>query len=1053
MSRDTASRKEEALWLLEKVVPGSAVNNLSVAFRVDGRLDPEALRQSLRLLLRRYPVLRTAFHAGDDGLTKTVTDRDTVDLESAECTDERTNEALAAFVARPFALSGTPLVRALLLHGDARDHFCLAVHHLVFDTISGAVLLEELTTAYTAFATGTPLPAELREEVAPLPETQPTPAGTAFWRGQLSGFDPEGLALWVGEAEVANPTLHGDQVLHQLSAGARDAVQRMAKELRASEAVVLLAAYYLLLARHGAGPDLVVGSPVNVRGPRAQRAIGYHVNVLPLRVAVDLEGSFADLVRRVRQVFMGALAHADVPVDVLLEEVPRRDVSWHNALFRHVFNYVPGEGLPPFELAGLAAEPVVVENGFSKFDLEFFVLSSPESIGVRAAYCVEAFARADVAALLRRYDRLLQALGQDAAAPVGEVDLFSPDDREIVDRANGTGRAVPLTSVLDDICSWVLAAPDATALESEDRRVSYGQLWQAARETAAELRAGGIAAGDVVAVLGPRGPELAAAVLGVWLVRAAYLPLDPSHPADRLRHQLDDARTAVVLAADPATVPDAGNRAVLPLRPVPDGSAGAAEAAGGAGELVPYDAGSLDPDSCAYLIYTSGSTGLPKGALISHRNLKNLVTHFADQFDVTSTASLLWLTTFSFDISALELFVPLVRGGRVVVAPDRARTDGRALAEVVVRHRVDTVQATPTTWRLVVDGAADALSSCRVLCGGEPLPRELARRLASVAREVWNVYGPTETTIWSTAGRIDTAEAGPLTVGRPITNTQVFIADPAGHELPVGVLGELCVAGDGVALGYHNRSELTAARFARHPRYGRHYRTGDLARWLPGGTLHVVGRTDRQVKLRGNRIELPEVEAVLLADPDVCGVAAVVVGEGGGDDVLVAFVQGPDKHDLAERLWDRARARLPLAAVPSAFHFMEAFPMTGNDKVDYPALTRLAEERRAERRTAADRHEHDQADELLSTLVSLWRELLDRDDLDHRANFFTVGGHSLLAARLAQRVEEVTGIRIPMADVFAQPTPQRLAEHLRTAGAHTTGAPLGEAPEERGGGR
>ncbi|MEV4847862.1 amino acid adenylation domain-containing protein [Micromonospora matsumotoense] len=1050
MSRDIASRKEEALWLLEKVVQGSAVNNLSVAFRVDGRLDPEALRQSLTLLMRRYPVLRTVFHAGDDGLTKTVTNRDTIALEAAECTDERADEALAAFVARPFALSGASLVRALLLHGHTKDHLCLAVHHLVFDTISGAVLLEELTAAYTAFATGTPPPAGLREEVAPLPmpETRHTPAGTAFWRGQLSGFDPERLALWMGEPDVANPTLRGDQVLHRLSAGARDAVQRMAKVLRASEAVVLLAAYYLLLARHGAGPDIVVGSPVNVRGPRAQRALGYHVNVLPLRVAVNLEGSFVDLVHLVRKVFMGALAHADLSVDVLLEEVPRRDVSWHNALFRHVFNYVPGEGLPPFELAGLTAEPVVVENGFSKFDLEFFVLSSPESIGLRAAYCVEAFARADVAALLGRYDRLLQTLGQDIAMPVGEADLFSTNDREIVDRANGTDRAVPLTSVLDGIRSRALTDPDATALEFEDRRVSYGQLWQAARETAAELRASGVAAG-VVAVLGPRSPELAAAVLGVWLCGAAYLPLDPNHPADRLRHQLDDARTAVVLAADPATVPDADSRAVRSFRPVPNGSAGA-EAAGGEGEQVPHDAGTLDPDSCAYLIYTSGSTGLPKGTLISHRNLANLVTHFADQFDVMSTVSLLWLTTFSFDISALELFVPLARGGRVVVAPDRARTDGRTLAEAVVRHRVDIVQATPTTWRLVIDDAADVLSSCRVLCGGEPLPRGLARRLASVAREVWNVYGPTETTIWSTTGRIDPAEAGPPTVGTPIANTRVFIADPAGRELPVSVLGELCVAGDGVALGYHNRPELTAARFAHHPRYGRHYRTGDLARWRPDGTLHVVGRTDRQVKLRGNRIELSEVEAVLLADPDVRGVAAVVVGEAGEDDMLVAFVEGPDKHELAERLWDRARAKLPHAAVPSAFHFVEAFPMTGNDKVHYPALTRLAEERRAERRTAEDTHEQDHVDHLLSTLVSLWRELLDRDDLDHRANFFTVGGHSLLAARLAQRIEEVTGTRVPMADIFAQPTPQRLAEHLRTAGLYTTGA-CSEAPDERGG--
>ncbi|GKQ36215.1 amino acid adenylation domain-containing protein [Streptomyces sp. A012304] len=1026
MNRAPASRKEEALWLLERIVPGSAVNNLSLAFRVEGRLDAEALRRTLTLLLRRHPVLRTVFHTDDSGLTKTVTDVDVVPTETATCEDDRADAELAAFVARPFALSGQPLLRALLLHGTTRDHFCLAVHHLVFDTLSGAVLLDELTTLYTALTTGQQPPAELSEEVAPLPDTPPREASTAFWRDRLKGFDPEQLALRVGRPEPANPTLRGDQVLHHLSDGAREAVRRTARELRASEAVVLLAAYCLLLARHGAGPDLVVGSPVNVRGPRDQRAVGYHVNVLPLRVGVDPSLSFAELVSRVRHVFMNAIAHADVPVDALLDEVPRRDVSWHNSLFRHVFNYVPGNGLPPFELAGSPARPLVVENGYSKFDLEFFVLSSPESVGVRAAFCVEAFDRDDVHALLRRYDRLLETLGADPAAPVGEADLFSPADRATVDRANDTGRPLPWPTVLDAVRSRVRAHPDATALvDDRGREVSYGALWRAARDTAGALRAEGVGAGDVVAVLAGRGPELAAAVLGVWLAGAAYLPLDPNHPADRLRHQLDDSGAAVILAADPSVVPDAETRTVRPLAPAP------APAPRDDPSTAPGAATSTDPGSRAYLIYTSGSTGLPKGTLVSHHNLANLVADFAERF--TDVASVLWLTTFSFDISALELFLPLVAGGRVVVAPDEARTDGRALADTVTRHRVDTVQATPTTWRLVVDGAADALAPCRVLCGGEPLPRELARRLTEVAREVWNVYGPTETTIWSTAGRVP-AE-GPLTVGRPLANTQVFVADPDGRELPVGVLGELRVAGGGVALGYHDRPDLTTARFTGHPRYGRHYRTGDLARWLPDGTLQVAGRTDRQVKLRGNRIELPEVEAVLLAEPDVRGVAAVIAGEPGGDDVLIAFVDGPDKPELAERLWDRARAKLPLAAVPSAFHFVEAFPMTGNDKVDYPALTRLAEERRAQRSTTADAYD-DGADELLSTLVSLWRELLDRQDLDHRANFFASGGHSLLAARLTQRIEEVTGIRIPMADVFAQPTPLRLAEHLRVTGSH-----------------
>ncbi|MFD3554355.1 amino acid adenylation domain-containing protein [Streptomyces goshikiensis] len=1035
MTTVPAGRKESALWLLEQMVPGSAVNHLSLAFEVDGRIRHDVLQESLTLLVRRHEALRMVFHAADATITRTVLPTADLVVESAVCSDEDAGELLAAFVARPFELDGRLLVRALRLSGPQRDHVCVAVHHLVFDAISGAVLLTELVEVYNALAAGVRPRAQLLEPRPALPDPQPTEASLGFWRDHLRGFEPAGLAMWVGEPEAAHPSLRGEQVLYELSVRAREATRRLQKDLRAPEAVILLAAYYLLLARHGAGPDIVLGSPVNTRGPRDLDAIGYHVNVLPLRCTVDPAGGFDALVKQVRSVFMGTMARRDVAIDRMLEEIPRTGSNWHNPLFRHVFNYVPGDGLPPFELDGKAARPVVVENGYSKFDLEFFVLSSPGSIGVRASYCVEAFDRANVEALLHRYEQLLVAVGADPTTAVGGLDLFSPRDREIVTSANATAGPIRPDTVLEGVLDRVAATPERTAVEDGRGQTSYGALAEAARNTARALRAAGVRPGDVVALIGERGSDLAAAALGTWLAGAAYLPLDPNHPYDRIRYQLTDSGAGVVLTDDPALVPANLTPVVLPLA-APQTPAGDTVAEPAGVELP-------EPDSCAYLIYTSGSTGRPKGTRISHRSLANLVNHFAGRLAVTAEDALLWLTTFSFDISALELLVPLLRGGRVVVAPDQARTDGHALARTIRKHRVGIVQATPTTWRMVLQDAADALSGCRVLCGGEPLPEELARRLGQAAGEVWNVYGPTETTVWSAAGRIEPGGHTTVTVGRPIANTTAFVIDPDGRELPVGVTGELCLAGSGVAIGYHNRPELTEDRFRHDDRYGRHYRTGDLARWLPDGTLQVIGRTDRQVKLRGNRIELAEAESVLLAHEDVRTVAVVVAGDPSDDGVLVAFVDGPDKPDMIDQLWERARARLPRAAVPSEFVFVDALPTTGNDKIDYPALTRLAEERQSAGTPAGTDFGSD--DDLLMLLVSLWRELLGRDDLDDRANFFASGGHSLLGAQLVQRIETETGRRVRLADVFEYPTPHRLAEHLRPAGFPTTdAAPSGD---------
>ncbi|XUL94541.1 non-ribosomal peptide synthetase (plasmid) [Streptomyces galilaeus] len=1030
-----ANRKEQALWLLEQLVPDSAVNNLSIVFTARGALGEWETQQALDALLRRHDILRTVFYGTAAGLVKQVvpTERFTVPVTVRETGQDTVEADIDAAVRRPFAFDGQPLVRAAHLQAPDGDVLCLVVHHIIFDTISSAILLEEFVQAYEAVSAGLGIPDALRETRPPLRPAPYQEASLAYWREHLKGFDPSTLGLNCGTEDVPEPTLTGDYVLHTLSPQAHEAVRRLQRELRAPEAVILLAAYYLLLARHGAGPDLVVGSPVNVRGPQAPRAVGYHVNTLPLRAHVDFSAGFRELTAQAREAFFGAMTHTDVPVDALLPEVQHTGATWRNTVFRHLFNYVPDAGPEHFEIDGIPARRLLVENGHSKFDLEFFFFSSPQEIKIRGVFYTEILGRSDTESLLERYDAVLSALGEDPDRPMGEVPVHSARDTAVITAANATAREVAPATLLEAVARSVRTAPDAPAVVTDDRETSYGALWAAALANRDRLSTAGVAPGGIVAVAGRRGPELAAAVLGAWLAGAAYVALDPDHPARRIAYLLEDSGATAVLAAPGIDVAAAPGVRVLPMAPTTTTGA------------VPADedlAAVADPDATAFLIYTSGSTGQPKGTVITHRGAANVIAHFAGELRAAPGESTLWLTTFTFDISSLELFLPLVSGGRVAVAPDTARTDGETLRSVLTRHHVDIIQATPTTWRLIADAAGDLLPGRRALTGGEPLPPALARKITAAGCELRNAYAPSETTVYSTCGPVPAA-ATRVDIGVPIGNTTAFVTDGAGRELPVGVRGELCIAGHGVAAGYHHRPELTAERFAVHPVHGRHYRTGDLACWLPDGTLELHGRVDRQVKVRGNRIELGEVEAVLLEHPDVSG-AAVVVDDAPSGPALVAFLvpeEGADPADFAGRLWQHARAALPGAAVPQEYLTVDAFPTTVSQKTDHLALTRLAAQRRTERADGATAGED--SDELVAGLVTLWRELLQRSDIDATANFFAHGGHSLLGAQLVQHVESRFGVAVRMVDLYNDATPRGIAARIRAA-ARPAAAATGE---------
>lgn len=984
-----ASRKEAAMWLLERLVPETGVNNVVVAFEVDGRLDRKLLARALRAVVDRYETLRTTFRTDGTTLTREVHPPSSVDVPVRDIPAGGERDAdLTRFAAESFPIDGRSLLRAGVRAGAGGDVCCVVVHHLIFDAVSTTILLREVLDAYDALAAGR---SPRDTPVAPLVERTPDERSIAYWSKHLDGLRPAESGLWCGRPPVAAPSLRAETVHHTLSEPAREVVRRLQKELRAPEAVVLLAAYSVLLAQHGAGSDVVIGTPVNIRDRHAPDAIGYHANLVPLRVPTDPGAGFRAVIRQARSTFLEAISHADVPLEhvspAVLADTPS---SWRSWFFRHLFNYLPGTVQTGAAVAGMPVRHILVENGYSRFDLEFFIMPGPEATTIRGAFCVDAFDAADVVLLLQRYDALLVELGEAVDRPIAELTRRGAGDHLRPARRTPAGPGVP---VLDAVHARVVADPDAVAVRADDRSVTYGWLWSAALATRDRVVS---SHARTVAVLAPRGAELAAAWLGTWLAGARCVLLDPTQPVPNLAARLTDSAADLVLAAEGIAVPGAAG--------IPAGD-----------DATRADAPArTDPDAVAYLEYHL-DVEEPLAVTVTHRALAAAVARLTERV-VTGPAATLWLSSAATGATLTELLLALTTGGRVVVAPDSARADGHILGELLDRHCADIVQAPPAVWRQVVEHAGPRLTGRTVLAGQEPLPRPLAAQLAATGCVVRHGC-----TVPGAAGFVTLGDGSSRGNGFPLD--VVLVTEPGTpYEVGTGVRGELCITGAALAAGYHGRPQLTAARFGEHPEYGRFHRTGILARWLPDGQLELVGPLTAQVAVAGHRVHLADVEAAFATHPDVEAVAAVACPGSAPEQPVVAFVEFR-KPGVADRLREHARTVLP-------FHtdvvVLQRLPLTVAGTVDRTALVALAASRA--QATAAE-----PPDETTAALIAVWADLLDRPDLHADSNFFAHGGHSLLGAQLVQRVKTELDLPATLADLFANPTPRQLADHLRSA--------------------
>ena len=1045
------SYAQRRLWFLDQLEPCNAAYNMSAAVRMAGPLDVGALEGALSEVVRRHEVLRTTFRMEGDAPVQVVgppspfnvplTDLVALTYEEREAEVARRTKEEAEL---PFDLAGGPLLRASLLRLDTERHVLLfTMHHIVADAWSVEVLVRELSALYNVGVTGRPaaLP-ELPVQYADYALWQRAwltgevlERQLAYWRERL-GAAPAALALPTDKPRPAVQSYRGARETFRLSPRTLHELKRVSRQHGVTLFMTLLAGLKTLLSRHTHQSDLVVGTPVAGRGrAEAEPLVGFFANTLALRTDLSGDPTFAELLARVRETALGAYAHQDVPFEMLVEELRlERDLS-RQPLFQ-VMLVLQHARDAALRLDGLESDLVRTASETSKFDLLLSLEESEQGLSGELEYSTDLFEAETVRRLTGHFETLLEAAAESPGLRVSELPLLGEAERAaLLAWSRGSGRTgAPAECLHRVFAARAAAMPDAPAVVYGDERVSYGELNGRADRLAHSLRRRGVGPESRVGLCAERSVEMLVGLLGVLKAGAAYVPLDPEYPSERLALMLEDARVTVVLTQrriEQRLPPRAGT--ILHLDGVePEGASGQFEPESG-----------VTTDNTAYVLYTSGSTGVPKGVALGHGALANLIHWQHGEAPLPAGARTLQFASLNFDVSFQEIFSTLCEGGTLVLISEEERRDPVRLLRVIERERVGRLYLPFVALRQLAETAESLGATPRdlrqVITAGEqlqvtPAVAQFFSRLEDCT--LYNHYGPSEThvvTAYELRGKPSAWPPLPP-IGRPIANTRAYVLDRRLRPVPVGVSGELYLGGVALARGYHGRASLTAERFVPDPFSveggGRLYRTGDVARYLGDGNIEFLGRADSQVKVRGFRVELGEVEAAL---GECAGVRqAVVLAKewgGAGDQRLVAYVM-PDQVQAtptAGELRNELRRRLPEYMLPSAFVFVEEWPLTPSGKVDRRRLPAPDPSSGSAETTEPPRTPTQEL------LAGMWEELLGVGRVGVADDFFELGGHSLLATRLVARVRERFGVEVALRRVFEAPTVRGLAAEVDAA--------------------
>lgn len=1043
------SHSQRRMWFIHQLDPDGAAYNLAAAVDIEGALDVDALDWSVNRLVERHETLRSVFVNVDGVPLQRIHPHRDVHLEIVDHSgldpDARRSSIDAAerqAARRPFDLSTGPVIRFTLHRSSPEQHTLLGtMHHIVSDQWAFGVIAAELSELYRSRLTGSaprlPPAGGRHAEFVRWQHSSRREADVerqlGYWREQLAGLEPVELPSDRPRPPVRSS--QGETITMAIPPDIHDGVDQLCRELGVTPFIVMLAAFDVLISRYTNADDIAVGTPIaNRNRTESERLISSFVNTLVMRTSLADDITFQDVIERVRSTALDAYEHQDVPFDRLVDELkPPRDMS-RTPLFQLFFNVQNAPVVLP-EFADARVSFRAIPRGATQFDLSFTIDTAVAGTAA-IEYSTDLFDRSRMRRMLEHFWTLLRAGIGDPTANAHELPILTPAEHAALS-APGEPLDAPSSCTHELFQHWVTHSPEAPAVVSGTGTMTYRELDELAERIADGLGDAGVGPGDIVGIRMDRSADLIAAMLGTWKAGAAYVPLDTTMPPDRLAFMVSDIGVRLIVT-DPEGEDDTH---------VGSGGGGASAApTWTVRQLVSAASGSVragprsSADDLAYVIFTSGSTGRPKGVEVEHRHLAAFLHAFAQRLGLGPTDSTLSVTTLTFDPSLVELILPLTIGGHVGVIGRETSIDPRALTDAIDRLRPTVLQATPTTWHLLVDHGWQGGDDITALCGGEVLTKALASELADRTRRVVNLYGPTETTVWATTHEVGPHE-DPVPIGTPIPGVTTRVVDRDGRLVPNGVPGELWIGGACVARGYRSRPELTAERFVPDPftaGHGRLYRTGDLVVRRDDGTLHFHGRSDHQIKLRGIRVELGEIESVLAEHPAVARAVVTVRTDQHGYDRLVGYVVlDPDRSDdpTVSEMKSAAARQLPPNLVPPVVVILDAWPLTTSGKIDRGALPAPIEERRPDRIRS-----------LMSTseaqICAIWERVLGVDAVDPDDDFFDLGGHSLLALRMVAELEKVTKTPIPVTLLFRAPTPARLARVLSESGWQSPRASL-----------
>ena len=1066
--RPTAEQQEfplapaqQRLWFIDQLQPNLSVYTIPAALRLVGDINLERLRRCLNDIVARHEILRARFVSQQGEPSQVINPV----YEFPEIKVHNDNEkSVREFYEKPFDLASGPLIRVRAsqhTHDGNGIVLYIAIHHIIADYLSLRILLRELKRRYDASCHGErtnlpDLPIQYVDYAAWQERQQDQlEEEVQYWKRQLSDM-PSVLKLPTDFSRPGRQSYRGDRFRFELPTPLSDSLKKTATEYRTTLFTVLLAALHTTLFRHTGQDDFCVGSTVSNRDREETRnLIGLFVNNVVFRAQPKLYQTFRELLAATHESVMSGLRNQQVPFERVVDALQIDRQLSHNPLFQVMFVLRPNESNGPNSSETTPQggrhtttfTPIEPSHVQSRFDLSLDISESSNGLNGFVEYSTDLFKEPTIRRFVEHFEMVLRAITSNSNAPIGNIPILTPEEQKSLSEWNDT-------SILQsDVCAHELfevqakQTPDATAVSFRNKALTYSELATAVDELVNIMREAGCKPKQPIAVCVPRGIEMLTSILAIMKLGAYYVPLDPSHPKNRRQMIIEDAAVQVILD-------DTGLQVLSPSHDLPEKNPERTDA-----NLTRQVTATPQTNTdLAYLIYTSGSTGRPKGVPIQHRSLTNLIRSVAERIGISAEDKLLAVTTLAFDIATMELLLPLAVGATVIIADDETISDGKSLLSHL-QTEATIMQATPATWRLVIEATQEhnaqtdrqkpTTTSVKMLCGGEALDLTLAKQLLAFGKELWNLYGPTETTIWSGVIRITRQhlQQARVPIGQPLANTEFHVLDEISNHVPIGVAGELFISGSGLSPGYHNRDELTHERFVRIPKLSGDntidggqtlaYATGDRVRYLEDGTLEFLGRFDHQIKLRGFRIELGEIESQLI-DHDEIDNAIVTLQDQDSDARLVAYCKrkNPEspENDLLPLLREHLNQRLPAYMAPTAIVLLDEFPITPNGKVDHNSLLSVPVKELSHSGSAT----FEELSEVESTIAGIWSDLLNRPINQPALSFFEIGGHSLLAARMIARIQQQFSIELPLRTIFDHPSLREFARFTESATSRKT---------------